>query len=171
VMLLRSDSHATVLWTAAFSARRCECRDDDRPAGRALLALSWRSRGAQRVVAGDASHDDPGWSPRPGVAQAAIQRPICRTVIANRVRGRKDGRPFRYRNKGNMAVVGKNFAILEAGDLRSSGFVTWLMWAALHRARAAALQNRSAFKRNGSVLSVGQRSSRLISEGPRSSAL
>jgi NADH dehydrogenase len=70
--------------------------------------------------------------PVPGVAQAAIQQGrFVGHIIANRVRGRKDGPPFRYRNKGNMAVVGKNFAILEAGYLRSSGFVTWLVWAAL----------------------------------------
>src|SRR5258708_15049753 len=69
-------------------------------------------------------------TPSPGVAQAAIQQgQFVGHVIANRVRGRKDGRPFRYRNKGNMAVVGKNFAILESGYLRSSRLVTWLVLA------------------------------------------
>ena len=110
--------------------------------------------------------------PVPGVAQAAIQQGrFVGRVIANRVRGRKDGRPFRYRNKGNMAVVGKNFAILESGHLRSSGFVTWLVWAALHVLALPQLQNRFRVQTQWfwSYLS-GQRSSRLISEGPRSSA-
>src|ERR1700730_12541908 len=81
-------------------------------------------------VAGDAAAMTQDGHPVPGVAQAAIQQGrFVGHLIANRVRGRNDGRPFRYRSKGNMAVVGKNFAILESGHLRSSGFVTWLIWA------------------------------------------
>jgi NADH dehydrogenase len=95
-------------------------------------------------VVGDAATMTQDGHPVPGVAQAAIQQGrFVGHVIANRVRGRKDGRPFRYRNKGNMAVVGKNFAILEAGYLRSSGFVTWLVWAALHVLALPQLQNRA----------------------------
>src|SRR5258708_33320764 len=110
--------------------------------------------------------------PVPGVAQAAIQQGrFVGHVIANRVRGRKDDRPFRYRNKGNMAVVGKNFALLESGHLRSSGFVTWLVWAALHLLALPQLQNRFRVQTPWvwAYLS-GQPSSRLISEGQRSSA-
>jgi NADH dehydrogenase len=67
-----------------------------------------------------------------------------------------------------MAVVGKNFAILESGHLRSSGFVTWLVWAALHVLALPQLQNRFRVLTQWfwSYLS-GQRSSRLISEAPR----
>ena len=65
-----------------------------------------------------------------GVAQAAIQqgRYVGR-LICQRLKGREPKRPFRYFDKGNMAVVGKNFAILEAGRFRMSGFMTWLIWA------------------------------------------
>ena len=41
-----------------------------------------------------------------------------------------------------MAVVGKNFAVLEAGWLRTGGFLTWLVWAALHVLALPQLQNR-----------------------------
>ena len=41
-----------------------------------------------------------------------------------------------------MAVVGKNFAILESGRLRMSGFVTWLIWVFLHLMSLPQLQNR-----------------------------
>ncbi len=41
-------------------------------------------------------------------------------------------RPFSYVDKGNMAVVGKGFAVLESGRLRISGFLAWLAWAAVH---------------------------------------
>ena len=53
--------------------------------------------------------------PLPGVAQVAIQqgRYVGR-LISRKLRGRKPPRPFRYFDKGNMAVVGKNFAIMES---------------------------------------------------------
>ena len=74
-------------------------------------------------VVGDAATMTQDGHPVPGVAQAAIQQGrFVGHVIANRLSGRKDGRPFRYRNKGNMAVVGKNFAILEAGICAAAAF-------------------------------------------------
>ena len=166
---------ATVLWTAGVSASpvvKMLGTTTDR-AGRALVGAFMGIPEAPNVfVAGDAAAMVQDGQPVPGVAQAAIQQGrFIGHVIANRVRGRKDGRPFRYRNKGNMAVVGKNFAILESGHLRSSGFVTWLVWAALHVLALPQLQNRFRVQTQWfwSYLS-GQRSSRLISEGPRSSA-
>jgi len=166
---------ATVLWTAGVSASpvvKMLGTKIDR-AGRACVGAFMDIPESPNVfVAGDAATITQDGHPVPGVAQAAIQQGrFAGHVIANRLRGRKDGRPFRYRNKGNMAVVGKNFAILEAGYFRSSGFVTWLVWAALHVLALPQLQNRFRVQTQWfwSYLS-GQRSSRLISEGPRSPA-
>jgi NADH:ubiquinone reductase (H+-translocating) len=166
---------ATVLWTAGVSASpvvKMLGTKTDR-AGRASVGAFMDIPEAPNVfVVGDAATITQDGHPVPGVAQAAIQQGrFVGQVIANRVRGRKDGRPFRYRSKGTMAVVGKNFAILESGHLRSSGFVTWWVWAALHVLALPQLQNRFRVQTQWfwSYLS-GQRSSRLISEGPRSSA-
>jgi NADH dehydrogenase len=165
---------ATVLWTAGVSASpvvKMLGTKTDR-AGRAFVGAFLDIPEAPNVfVAGDAAAMTQDGHPVPGVAQAAIQQgKFVGRVIASRVRGRKDGRPFRYHNKGNMAVVGKNFAVLEAGHLRTSGFLTWLVWAALHVLALPQLQNRFRVQNQWfwSYLS-GQRSSRLISEGPRSS--
>jgi NADH dehydrogenase len=70
-----------------------------------------------------------------------------------------------------MAVVGKNFALLEAGRVRTSRFVTWLVWVFIHLMSLPQLQNRLRVLRQWlwSYL-TGQRSSRLISETPRSGA-
>src|SRR5205807_5915141 len=70
----------------------------------------------------------------PGVAQVAIQvgRYVGRFIMAQIRTGRAPTRPFRYFDKGNMAVVGKNFAILETHRIRLSGFATWLVWAFIH---------------------------------------
>jgi NADH:ubiquinone reductase (H+-translocating) len=166
---------ATVLWTTAVSASpvvKILGTKTDR-AGRALVGPFVDIPEAPNVfVVGDAATMTQDGHPVPGVAQAAIQQGrFVGHLIANRVRGSKDGQPFRYRNKGNMALVGRNFAILEAGHLRSSGILTWLVWAGLHVLALTQLQNRFRVQTQWfwSYLS-GQRSSRLISEAARSSA-
>jgi NADH:ubiquinone reductase (H+-translocating) len=163
---------ATVLWTAGVSASpvvKMLGTTTDR-AGRAFVGTFMEIPEAPNVfVVGDAASLTQDGHPVPGVAQAAIQQGrFVGRLISNRVRGRNDGRPFRYHDKGNMAVVGKNFAILEAGHLRSTGFLTWLVWAALHVLALPQLQNRFRVQTQWlwSYLS-GQRSSRLISEGSR----
>src|SRR5258708_9957914 len=94
-------------------------------------------------VVGDASSVVRNGRPVPGVAQAAIQqgRYVGR-LIARQLKGRDGKHPFHYVDKGNMAVVGKNFAILESGFLRTSGFLTWLVWIFLHLMSLPQLQNR-----------------------------
>jgi NADH:quinone reductase (non-electrogenic) len=163
---------ATVLWTAGVAASpvvKMLGTTTDR-AGRALVGPFLDIAEARDVfVVGDAAAMTQDGHPVPGVAQAAIQQGrFVGRLIAHRARGRKDGRPFRYRNKGNMAVVGKNFAVLEAGWLRTGGFLTWLVWAALHVLSLPQLQNRFRVQTQWfwSYL-TGQRSSRLISEAPR----
>jgi NADH:ubiquinone reductase (H+-translocating) len=163
---------ATVLWTAGVAASpvvKMLGTTMDR-AGRALVGPFLDIPEAPDVfVVGDAAAMTQDGHPVPGVAQAAIQQGrFVGRLIAHRARGREDGRPFRYRNKGNMAVVGKNFAVLEAGGLRTGGFLTWLVWAALHVLSLPQLQNRFRVQTQWfwSYL-TGQRSSRLISETPR----
>jgi hypothetical protein len=41
-------------------------------------------------------------------------------------------RPFRYFDKGNLAVVGTNFAVLQSAGVQLSGFMAWLVWALIH---------------------------------------
>ena len=163
---------ATVLWTAGVAASPVVAMlgtKTDR-AGRAFVGPFLDIPDTPDVfVAGDAAAMTQDGHPVPGVAQAAIQQGrFIGHLIANRARGRRDDRPFRYHSKGNMAVVGKNFAILEAGRLRTGGFATWLVWAVLHVMALPQLQNRFRVQTQWfwSYLS-GQRSSRLISEAPR----
>jgi NADH:ubiquinone reductase (H+-translocating) len=163
---------ATVLWTAGVAASpvvKMLGTTMDR-AGRALVGPFLDISEAPDVfVVGDAAAMIQDGHPVPGVAQAAIQQGhFVGHLIADRVRGRQNGRPFRYRSKGNMAVVGKNFAVLEAGRLRTTGFLTWLVWAVLHVLALPQLQNRFRVQTQWfwSYL-TGQRSSRLIPEQPR----
>jgi NADH dehydrogenase len=120
-------------------------------------------------VVGDASSVVRDGRPVPGVAQAAIQqgRYVGR-LISRQLKGREPKRPFRYSDKGNMAVVGKNFALLESGRLRLSGFVMWLVWIFLHLMSLPQLQNRLRVQTQWFwSYFTGQRGSRLIPEPPR----
>ena len=163
---------ATVLWTAGVAASpipKMLGTKTDR-AGRALVDPFLKIVDAPGVfVVGDAASVMQNEHPVPGVAQAAIQegRYVGR-LIAKELKGRKVKRPFRYFDKGNMAVVGKNYAVLEQGRLRTSGFLTWLVWAFVHVLSLPQLQNRLRVQRQW-VWSyfTGQRSSRLIPEPPR----
>jgi NADH:ubiquinone reductase (H+-translocating) len=164
---------ATVLWTAGVAASplaKLLSAKTDR-AGRVLVGPYMNVIEAAGVfVVGDASSlVRANGQPVPGVAQAAIQegRYVGR-LIAQKLKGREPKHPFRYFDKGNMAVVGKNFAILESGRLRMSGFVTWLVWVFLHLMSLPQLQNRLRVQ-NQWLWSyyTGQRSSRLIPEPPR----
>jgi NADH dehydrogenase len=162
---------ATVLWTAGVAASpipKMLGTTTDR-AGRALVDPFLKVVNAPGVfVVGDAASIMQDEHPVPGVAQAAIQegRYVGR-LIAKELRGRKVKRPFRYFDKGNMAVVGKNYAVLERGRLRTSGFLTWLVWAFVHILALPQLQNRLRVQRQW-IWSyfTGQRSSRVIPEPP-----
>src|SRR5215831_1303923 len=163
---------ATVVWTAGVAASPIPNMlgtKTDR-AGRALVDPFLKVVDATGVfVVGDAASVMQNEHPVPGVAQAAIQqgRYVGR-VIAKELKGRKLKRPFRYFDKGNMAVVGKNYAVLERGWLRTSGALTWLVWAFVHILSLPQLQNRLRVQRQWLwSYFTGQRSSRLIPELPR----
>jgi NADH:ubiquinone reductase (H+-translocating) len=163
---------ATVLWTAGVAASplpKMLGGKTDR-AGRALVDPFLNVVDAHGVfVVGDAASVTQDEHPVPGVAQAAIQegRYVGR-LIAEELKGRKVEHPFRYFDKGNMAVVGKNYAVLERGWLRTSGFLTWLVWAFIHILSLPQLQNRLRVQSQWLwSYFTGQRSSRLIPEPPR----
>src|SRR5712672_637108 len=162
---------ATVLWTAGVAPSpivKLLGAKTDR-AGRVSVGPFMNVPDVSNVfVVGDASSIVRDGRPVPGVAQAAIQqgRYVGR-LISQQLKGREPKHPFRYFDKGNMAVVGKNFAILESGHLRMSGFVTWLVWVFLHLMSLPQLQNRFRVQTQWFwSYFTGQRSSRLIPEPP-----
>jgi NADH dehydrogenase len=84
-------------------------------------------------VLGDTASLEQDGKPLPGVAQVAIQQgQYAGRRIARSLHGKPSPKPFRYFDKGNMAVIGAGFAILQAGKLRLSGVVAWLAWAGVH---------------------------------------
>src|SRR4051794_33626996 len=78
----------------------------------------------------------------PGVAPVAIQQGrYAGRLIANRVRGRKTP-PFHYRDKGNLATIGRARAVADLHFIRVNGPVAWLLWLGVHIFYLIGFQNR-----------------------------
>src|SRR5262249_3180012 len=135
-------------------------------AGRALVDPFLKVVDAPGVfVAGDAASVMQNEHPVPGVAQAAIQEG---RYVGSELKGQKVKRPFHYFEEDNMALDGKNYGVLEGGWWRTSGFLTWRVWAFVHILSLPQLQNRLRVQRQWLwSYFTGQRSSRLIPESPR----
>jgi NADH dehydrogenase FAD-containing subunit len=87
-----------------------------------------------------------------------VAKSIFRTVI-----GHSPLPPFRYFDKGNLAVVGKNFAVLQSAGLQLSGFIAWLVWALIHIQFLAETSLRfSVFLQWAWTYMSGKRGARLI---------
>ena len=157
----------TVIWTAGVAPS---------PAGKWLKAATDRA-GRVRVqpdltvtghpeifVIGDTASLDRDGHPLPGVAQVAMQQGrYAGTLIRRRIGAKPVPPPFRYFDKGNMAVVGKGFAVLQSGRLGLSGFLAWMAWAAVHLEFLGQSSLRvSVFVQWVWTYLTGQRGSRLI---------
>ncbi|HEX5484221.1 MAG TPA: NAD(P)/FAD-dependent oxidoreductase [Terriglobia bacterium] len=69
----------------------------------------------------------------PGVAQPAIQEgKYVASLIRRRVAGQAAPAPFWYWDKGDLAIVGRAYAVADLRLLRFSGFLAWLVWAGVH---------------------------------------
>jgi NADH dehydrogenase FAD-containing subunit len=126
----------TVIWTAGVEpspAGRWLGVETDR-AGRVRIQNDLTIPGQSDIfVIGDLASLDQDGRPLPGVAQVAMQQGrYVGKVIRHRLASRPAPSPFRYFDKGNMAVVGRNFAILQSGRMKLSGRLAFLAWAGIH---------------------------------------
>jgi NADH dehydrogenase len=130
----------TVLWTAGVTASPLGRRltapagiDTDR-FGRVPVESDLTLPGHPEVfVIGDlASITDRTGQPLPGIAPVAMQEgKYVAKVIAARLRDQALP-PFRYRDRGTMATIGRNRAIAVIGKLRLAGYFAWLIWLFVH---------------------------------------
>ena len=163
----------TVIWTAGVAPS---------PAGKWLNAATDRA-GRVRIqkdltvpghpeifVVGDTASLDQEGKALPGVAQVAMQQGrYAGKLIQKRIAGGPPQAAFSYFDKGNMAVVGKGFAVLQSGKVQVSGFGAWLAWAAIHLQFLATSSLRlSVFLQWVWTYVTGQRGSRLIVDHHRS---
>ncbi len=155
VVLLRGDARsrvdaATVLWAAgvkgsplAAELAKASGATLDR-AGRILVDPELTLPGHPEIfVLGDMAHTpDPQGKPLPGVAPVAMQQG---RFAARAIRRRLDGKPvspFRYRDRGNLAVIGRASAVADLGFARFSGYPAWLLWLFVHIMYLVGFTNR-----------------------------
>ena len=163
----------TVIWTAGVApspAGKWLNVETDR-AGRVRIQKDLTVPGHPEIfVVGDTASLEQNGKPLPGVAQVAMQQGrYAGRLIHKRLTGHTLPGPFSYFDKGNMAVVGKNFAVLESHEVRVSGFVAWLAWAFIHLQFLATSSLRLAvFLQWIWTYFTHQRSSTAHRESPRS---
>ena len=126
----------TVIWTAGVApspAGKWLQVETDR-AGRVRIQKNLTVPGHGEIfVVGDTASFEQDGKPLPGVAQVAIQQGrYAGKVVHSRIAGSNEPAPFRYFDKGSMAVVGKGFAVLQSGKIQTSGAGAWLIWALVH---------------------------------------
>ena len=94
-------------------------------------------------VIGDLAHfSHQTGTPLPGVAPVAMQQGrYVATLIMRRLRG-ETMPPFRYRDYGSMATIGRAEAVADLGWVRFSGFFAWLAWLFIHLIHLVQFQNR-----------------------------
>lgn len=157
----------TVIWTAGVApspAGKWLNVGTDR-AGRVRIQSDLSVPGHPEIfVVGDTASLDQDGKPLPGVAQVAIQQGrYAGNLILRCLTNKPSPTPFRYFDKGNMAVVGKGFAVLQSGKVQVSGFLAWLAWAGVHLQFLAQSSLRvSVFLQWVWTYMTGQRGSRLI---------
>jgi len=140
----------TVLWTAGVTGSSLGgsiekntsiVRDKS---GRIAVDKYCRLPGYNDVfVIGDlALFKDTNSLPLPGTAPVAMQQGrYVAKVIKSSVK-KKDSPPFRFKNRGNLAVIGRSSAVAFSGKLKFSGIFAWLLWLFVHLMYLVGFENR-----------------------------
>ena len=118
-------------------------------------------------IVGDVAHLEWKGQPLPGVAPVAMQQGrYAARVIADRLQGRQP-EPFRYHDKGSLAVIGRAAGVADFGRLHFHGWPAWLLWLSVHLLYLAQFRNRLLVViRWGFQYLTFDRGSRLITGDP-----
>lgn len=140
----------TVLWAAGVQASplgRVLAERSAAPldrAGRVVVESDLTIPGHPEIlVAGDLAHFSHQTGPAlPGVAPVAMQQGrYAAQLISQRLKGETPP-PFRYRDKGSLATIGRAAAVADFGRIRFGGFLAWLAWLFIHLLYLVEFENR-----------------------------
>ncbi|WP_276389390.1 NAD(P)/FAD-dependent oxidoreductase [Eudoraea chungangensis] len=81
-------------------------------------------------------------SGHPQMAQPAIQQGELLAKNLERLENNKPMTPFQYKNKGNMATIGRNKAVVDLPNLEFGGFFAWFIWMFVHLMSLVGFRNR-----------------------------
>ena len=136
-----------IIWAAGVKASRAAIWLDAEAdnAGRAKVKPDMSIEGHPDIfVIGDTSSvADANGRPVPGIAPAAKQQGqhVAR-IIRDRLRGKAHPGPFKYRNFGTLATIGRKRAVVDFGWTQLKGFPAWFLWSTAHLYFLVGFRNR-----------------------------
>ena len=127
----------TTIWAAGVAASSAAdwLQAEKDQAGRVIVGSCLEVRGLENVfVVGDtARYEDADKQPLPGVAAVAKQQgTFVGELIAARVRNKPESKPFKYRDVGQLATIGRRAAVVDLGWIRLKGRLAWWFWGIVH---------------------------------------
>lgn len=143
----------TILWAAGVAASPAAnwLKAEADRAGRVIVGPDLTLPGHPEVFAiGDtAAANDASGKTLPGLASVAKQQGLyAAQLVCARLKGVSKPPPFRYRNYGNLATVGRKTAVADFGCVRLSGHLAWWLWGIVHIFFLMGFRNRIAVALN-----------------------
>jgi NADH:quinone dehydrogenase len=136
----------TLIWTAGVKGAIIEGLPQESQAGGRFLVNEYSEvKGFTNIYAiGDIACMVSEKYPKghPMVAQPAIQQGRLLAKNITRKLKNKSLKPFVYWDKGSMATVGRNKAVVDLGKMRFSGWFAWLLWMFIHLAFLVGFRNK-----------------------------
>jgi NADH dehydrogenase len=114
------------------------------PGGRVRVEPTLQLPGRPEVfVIGDAAYfEDEAGQPLPMVAPVATQQADCAVDNLRRMLESRPLKPFRYKDPGAMATIGRNQAVARLGRFQFRGFIAWIIWIVVHIYQLIGFRNR-----------------------------
>ncbi|MFO0665233.1 MAG: NAD(P)/FAD-dependent oxidoreductase [Polyangiaceae bacterium] len=138
-------SSDTVLWGAGVRGTRLGEKlgvSLDRQ-GRVIVENDCSIPGHPEAFAiGDMAHFDVGGTPLPGLSPVAMQQGRYVARVIRDQEAKKNRSPFRYKDKGTMATIGRSRAIAQTGKMHLTGMTAWLAWLFVHLLFLIGYRNR-----------------------------
>jgi len=127
----------TIIWAAGVAASPVAdwLRVTKDRVGRVVVGprLEVGDRDGVFVIGDAALVENPQGHALPGIAPVAKQQGVyVGKLIAARIQGKPDPKPFHYRNAGLLATIGRHTAIVDMGMLRIRGRLAWWFWGLVH---------------------------------------
>ena len=136
----------TLIWTAGVKAAGITSQLGVQVAGSGRVrsgATLQLTEHPEAYVIGDAAYlENSDGQPLPMLSTVAIQQgDVAAENIRRAIKGLEQ-KPFRYKDPGLLATIGRNAAVARIWGLSFSGFVAWMIWVGLHIYRIIGFRNR-----------------------------
>jgi NADH dehydrogenase len=137
----------TLMWAAGVKAAALagQIGLDTAAQGRLRVEPTLQVPGRSEVfVIGDAAYLECDGAPLPMVAPVAMQMADTAAANIGHLLAGTPLEPFRFKNPGTLATIGRNAAVAQLGGFAFKGFLAWLVWLAIHLVRIIGFRNKLA---------------------------